>query len=757
MNSEAITLLLEGLLEADFSFRKVGPAAEKLAALAEADQDFVLDWVKRVASSNLEVAWQFARRAPALIGRMDRRLMEAWVVGACDTYDREGLRQALQVLEEADHYGERRLEMTAGVLFEDLAGVLGNFVHGWSGRRLRMEQGESLYTDTEKIVLPGVIARFPVVADNFKLAKAAVALLWAQTRFGGFRADLAAAVAGFPDPVRALAQLHGLETLRLSARIARELPGLHRDMERLKSQLGEGLPAGWETLARRLAEPQADLEDSLALLDEAVHLPDFKPWCYQGEIKPAAVAAAFAARQEKEKARLRVKLAELLEEHTRHQPGQPPGEERAAAEFTAEVNDEAGRMDMEITLDGAPIAPPEDVKALLSSIYLDFGEIPPEYLVPAGDGEYDPSLLFDQSADPDSVWQGTYHEEGALFYPEWDRGREHYRKNWCVVREKDVPPVYDGFYRDTLDKHAGLVKQLRRSFEAMRDENRTLKRQTDGDEVDLDALVEALADAKSGRELTAPENPAARCSPPEGAKKRLGRPGAFLETAPENPAARCSPPEGAKERLGRPGAFLESDRLYVRRHRAERNIAVAFMVDMSGSTRGWINEAEREALVLLCEALERLGDRYAIYGFSGTTRKRCELFRIKTFAEPCGDEVKARISGIRAQEYTRMGFAIRHLSKLLNEVDAATRVLVTLSDGRPDDYFDGYRGQYGIEDTRMALLEARRAGVHPFCITIDREARDYLPRMYGAARYIILDDVRQLPFKVSDIYRRLTR
>jgi len=701
MNSEAITLLLEGLLEADFSFRKVGPAAEKLAALAEADQDFVLDWVKRVASSNLEVAWQFARRAPALIGRMDRRLMEAWVVGACDTYDREGLRQALQVLEEADHYGERRLEMTAGVLFEDLAGVLGNFVHGLSGRRLRMEQGESLYTDTEKIVLPGVIARFPVVADNFKLAKAAVALLWAQTRFGGFRADLAAAVAGFPDPVRALAQLHGLETLRLSARIARELPGLHRDMERLKSQLGEGLPAGWETLARRLAEPQADLEDSLALLGEAVHLPDFKPWCYQGEIKPAAVAAAFAARQEKEKARLRVKLAELLEEHTRHQPGQPPGEERAAAEFTAEVNDEADRLDMEITLDGAPIAPPEDVKALLSSVYLDFGEIPPEYLVPAGDGEYDPSLLFDQSADPDSVWQGTYHEEGALFYPEWDRGREHYRKNWCVVREKDVPPVYDGFYRDTLDKHAGLVKQLRRSFEAMRDENRMLKRQTDGDEVDLDALVEALADARDGREM--------------------------------------------------------SDRLFVRRHRAERNIAVAFMVDMSGSTRGWINEAEREALVLLCEALERLGDRYAIYGFSGTTRKRCELFRIKTFAEPCGDEVKARISGIRAQEYTRMGYAIRHLSKLLNEVDAATRVLVTLSDGRPDDYFDGYRGQYGIEDTRMALLEARRAGVHPFCITIDREARDYLPRMYGAARYIILDDVRQLPFKVSDIYRRLTR
>jgi hypothetical protein len=214
---------------------------------------------------------------------------------------------------------------------------------------------------------------------------------------------------------------------------------------------------------------------------------------------------------------------------------------------------------MELTLDGLPIAPPEDVKQLMASIYLDFGDIPPEYLVPAGDGEYDASLLGDQHADPDAVWQGTYHEEGARFYSEWDMGRQHYRKNWCVMREKDVVPVYDNFHRETLDKHAGLVKHLRKAFEAMRDENRLLKRQSWGDDVDIDALVEAIADARDGSEM--------------------------------------------------------SDRLFVRQHRAERNIAVAFMVDMSGSTKGWINEAEREALVLLCEALERLGDRYAIYGF----------------------------------------------------------------------------------------------------------------------------------------------
>ncbi len=261
-------------------------------------------------------------------------------------------------------------------------------------------------------------------------------------------------------------------------------------------------------------------------------------------------------------------------------------------------------------------------------------------------------------------------------------------------------PVDDGFAAQVLQKYSGFVSRLRQSFEMMRDEDRLFKRQPDGDDVDIDALVEALADARDGREM--------------------------------------------------------SECLFTRMHRAERNIAVMFMIDMSGSTKGWINEAEREALVLLCEALETLGDRYAIYGFSGTTRKRCELYRIKRLDEPYSQEVRARISGIRPQDYTRMGFAIRHLTELLAATDARTKLLVTLSDGKPDDYFDGYRGAYGIEDTRQALFEARRNGIHTFCVTIDQEAQDYLPHMYGRSNFVLINEVRQLPLKVADIYRRLT-
>jgi nitric oxide reductase NorD protein len=700
LTASEIEASLHVWLETEFTYFKVERLAAELEPLTRDEQDFILGWIRRIASTHITLAWQFGRRAPALLPRMERRLLEAWAVHTCDVFDRTGLQNALRVMEQVDTFDEvQHRHDAAGALFDDIAPVLGNFVCGLSGRRLRIEEGDAAWTDGERIVLPPLIAALPNLDDNFQLAKITVALLWAQTRFGTLRIDHAAVAARYADPERALSRLHALETLRLTARIARELPGLHRQMQRLRTLLDPPLPSGWQRFETALAAEQATIDDSLALLDAAYNAAECPQWRDQGCLRPDAIAAARAARLDKEKARLRIKLSELLDEHMAAQPNPQAAAERPP-ELDVTPRDENGLLDFDITLDDAPIAPPEGVKQLLTSVYLDFGEIPPEYLVPAGDGEYDPNRVFDQPEDPDAVWQGTYHEKGAVLYPEWDHGRQHYRKNWCVMREKTVTPVHDTFHRDTLAKYAGVVKHLRRKFEALRDENRLDRRQTQGDEIDLDALIEALADAKDGREM--------------------------------------------------------SDRLFVRLHRAERNIAVAFLVDMSGSTKGWINEAEREALVLLCEALELLGDRYAIYGFSGTTRKRCELFRIKTFDEPYGDEVKARIAGIRPQEYTRMGFALRHMTKLLNQVEARTRVLITLSDGRPDDYFDVYRGQYGIEDTRMALLEAARTGIHPFCVTLDRDARDYLPHMYGAAHYIILDDVRQLPVKVTDIYRRIT-
>lgn len=702
LSAKYIEQALEQWLEVEFSLKRVDDLAVLIAALSREDQDLLLGWTRRIASTNTHLAHQFAIRAlpqfehMARHGQSDKRMIDAWAQHTMDAHDQGGARVAFQVVNDVENFAQLSHEHTAGAIFEEVSTILLTFVRGLSGRHLKLEQGDASYTDSATIFLPAVVATMQNAADNFVLCKAMVTLLWAQTRFGTFRADLISALNTYEDSDKALKIFHALETIRLEACISRELPGLYREMLRLKKNSGWQLPADWTNHAHSLANPTASVSDSLNLLAQtyAGTAPDAP--CYQGELHLAEVAACAAARIEREKIMLRVKLAMELEK-------QDVAARSPAAQFDVKqsADSEGNELpQMDITLDDIPIAPPAGINQLLTSIFLDLGEIPDEYLVAAGPGEYDPSLYEEKVQDSDAVWQGTYHEEGATFYPEWDFGRQLYRKNWCVMREKDVPPVHDNFAFHTLQKYSGLIKHLRRTFEAMRDENRMIKREISGDDVDIDALVEALADTLDGSEM--------------------------------------------------------SDRLFTRMHRNERNIAVMFMVDMSGSTNGWINDAERESLVLLCEVLETLGDRYAIYGFSGTTRKRCELYRIKQFDEPYSELVKARISGIRAQEYTRMGFAIRHLSSLLNKMDARTKILITLSDGKPDDYNDGYRGKYGIEDTRKALVEAKRSGIHPFCITIDTQGRDYLPHMYGAANYVVIDEVGKLPLKVASIYRRLT-
>lgn len=697
---DAIVTQLDDALEVEFTFYNTQAAAQAIAPLPERSIRFVLDWVRRVASINTEIGFQFAQKAPAALAELDQAMIEAWLLHAMDTYDRDGLRPAIEVMQDMDgfvHYGNQRL---AGALLAEHESVLTRFVQGLSGRKLKVREAESSlpYTDTETLFLPRMLARFADPADNFRLYKVMLAHLWAQTRFGTFRDDIGTLVAGYADPQRALRCLHWLERVRLDARIAAELPGLYRDSRVLLELLQEEdsvalLPDAMRT---KLQSPDASLQDSLHCLATLYPAHDPAPLCYQGSLRPDLVAQVQAQRIEREKALLRVTLAEMLEDNPALQALQQEGK-RITVEPQADAMHE---LAMEIQLDGQPLAPPEIVNELVSSIMLDFGEIPEEYLVPAGHGEYDISQYQPQALRPEDVWSGTYHEEGAFLYNEWDYRRKHYKKNWCVLRELSVESGELDFYQQTLRKYRGMLLSLRRTFELLRGEDRLLKRQSDGDEVDIDALVDAWPDFIKGGEMT--------------------------------------------------------NRLFTRMQREDRSIAVLFMVDMSGSTRGWINDAEREALILMAEALQVLGDRYAIYGFSGWARKRCEVFRVKAFDEPMTDAVRGRLCAIEPKDYTRMGAPIRHLTSKLHDVDARVKLLITLSDGKPDDYDLEYRGQYGIEDTRMALFESRRDGVHAYCITIDTQGKDYLPHMYGPASYTVLDDIASLPLKISDIYRKLT-
>jgi nitric oxide reductase NorD protein len=697
---EWIEAQLDDYFEVEFSFRNTRKIAEKLVKLCADDQIFILDWSRRIASTHIEIAYQFANQGQRALQLMDRKMIEAWVLRAMDIYDRSGLHSALKVIQQMDLFVQQGRERASASVFEEEAGVLMPFVQGLTGRKLKLEQSDQLYTDGEVIYLPAVMAHLPVKRDNFLLYKAAVVFHWAQTRFGTIQEDLLDELITHPTPDTLLRYFHRFEVERLNACIGRELPGLHRDMNRLQAYLDERPPtAEWMEATACLRSHQASAQDSLQLAKTMLGQPIPKAALVHGVIKPALLQSALRNRVKREKAQFRVALKTITDELKQHQDDQSETMQRfsISQEGSHELAEE---MHIELLLNGKSVPIPEDIKGIISSIVQDLGEIPNDYLVPAGAGEYDYRDLEEKRLSAEDVWSGTYHEEGAFLYNEWDYRRKHYRKSWCVVREMPVAEKHDDFVDRVKLKYRRLLTGLRKTFEAMRDEDQLLKRQAFGDGVDIDAFVESWADRHMGLEM--------------------------------------------------------SDRLFTRMHRQERNIAVMFMVDMSGSTQGWVNQAEREALVLLAESLQTLGDRYAIYGFTGMSRKRCEVFPVKTFEQTYDDEVKARISGIQAGDYTRMGAAIRHLSHRLAEIEARTKLLITLSDGKPDDYHDDYRSQYGIEDTRQALFEARREGIHAFCITIDEQGQDYLPHMYGAANYTVIDEVEKLPLKVSDIYKKIT-
>ena len=671
---------LDALLFASPSHRSIERLAAQLEPLSRKQQDLILHWTGVAAQTYSEIGYLIATLAPKTLDRINGKDFEAWVLSGLDTYDKEGLRPAMERLRDIDGF----IAVREGRLFARFADVeprLARFVQGLSGRGLALKAGAYPWTDTETIVLPERIAHFAAQEDNRRAYTALAVQLWAQTRYGTFNVDLEAELARWPERDQALTWLAELEAVRLAGRVERDLPGLGKLLAEVRGAWPEELA---EALAELMA-PDADVRVTLkwlACFMARNAVPPASTFC--ARLEPVIAGRVRAERITRDTETLRKALGAL-----KGAAGTKPA---APGEFTAQLNAESGAMD--IRLDGEAVTLPDAARAAAQSLLQDLGEVPPEALSPAGDGAWTPTDKTGPGPELKSDRKADY------FYDEWDHHRNAYRRGWCHVYEMEVKPGDGAFVRETRQRYAAFIAQLKRKFEAVRGEDRILGRQPEGEEIDLDALVEAVNDRRSGAE--------------------------------------------------------PSPRLFSRRVRNERSLAAMFMVDMSGSTKGWINDAEREALVMLCEALEKLGDSYAIYGFSGWTRTRCDIYRIKGFADRYDDTVRARIDAIEAKDYTRMGVAIRHLTKLLAAQPARHKLLVTLSDGRPDDFGDEYRGHYGIEDTRRALQEARQQGIRSYCVTIDRHGHDYLKHMMGPASYTVLDDVKKLPLKVADIYRKLT-
>jgi nitric oxide reductase NorD protein len=178
------------------------------------------------------------------------------------------------------------------------------------------------------------------------------------------------------------------------------------------------------------------------------------------------------------------------------------------------------------------------------------------------------------------------------------------------------------------------------------------------------------------------------------------------------------------------------------------------------STSRRIIDVTKEALVIMAQALEEIGDAYAIYGFSGQGRDNVEFYLVKSFTESLTSAVKGRIGGIEPKRSTRMGTALRHAVEKMNAVNSRSKHLILLSDGFPQDFDYGQDRRsnvYGIRDTTVALRETEAAGITPFCITVDRAGHDYLRQMCDESRYMVIEDIATLPKELPKIYQRVVR
>ncbi len=673
---------LDELLLLSLRQRSAAEPAALLEALPREMQERVLHWAGVAAQTSDDLGWLIASLAAEHAAGLDTQL-DDWVRAGLDAYDRSGLAATRRTLTEfAAGHKIRSQQSHDGVAFAEIERRLSRFLHALDGRPLKLVSGPRAWTDSETLWLPQRLDVAPDTQGNRRLYKAMAVLLWAQTRFGSFNVDPEPELELWPDRDKALAWFAVFEAMRLEACIAGELPGLAQEIASLRGPWPPQLAAA----AERLAHAEATAADSLAAMAELRKLGagETPTLPHIGAMDPVAARRVRAARITRETAVVRRALKVLAAVATKTGAADNPDYSPLAAEGDLQVSDPQADL----------LALPPAAREAAKSLMQDLGEIPPEALHAAGPGAWQ------AVAGADEPVTASVTTQPDAFYDEWDYRRAAWRHGWCHLYEMEGPAGDQEWVDEVRTRHAHLIRSIRRRFESLRGEDKPQRRQFDGEEIDLDAQVEARADRKSGSE--------------------------------------------------------PSPRLFIHRRRVERSLAVMFMVDMSGSTKGWVNDAERESLVLLCEAIEALGDSYAIYGFSGWTRTHCDIYRIKCFGDRYDAGTRSRIAGIEARDYTRMGVAVRHLCGLLHKQNTRHKLLVTLSDGRPDDYGDEYRGRYGIEDTRRALLEAREKGIRSYCVTIDRHGADYLPQLYGPAHYSVIDDAKKLPQKIAEIYRKLT-
>ncbi|MFA5494391.1 MAG: hypothetical protein WC247_06405 [Porticoccaceae bacterium] len=435
--------------------------------------------------------------------------------------------------------------------------------------------------------------------------------------------------------------------------------------------------------------------------------PLLKDW-WTGDLRPAASAekkemAAGNAREENSPPESPApRSANLLRRPEVREAAEDEDDEPSDGIFMVQADEPHQHAEDPLGLN-RPVDRDEDISA---DEYGDMLSELPEARLVSTPGRPKEVLISDDPPDTNTAMQlkTAMRDNRGIHYPEWDFRAPGYREPGAVVRLLPNLPGSQQWVDDTLDAHRSLLNQIRRRFEMLSAQRVTRRKQLDGDDIDLGAYIDSYADFRAGGSL--------------------------------------------------------SEALYQTWRTAERDLAITLLIDVSGSTDSWVStnrriiDVEREALLLVCIALEGMGEPWSVEAFSGEGPDAVIVRQIKAFDETFSNDIALRISSLEPEHYTRAGAAIRHATSGLMQQPATHRLLLLLSDGKPNDK-DVYEGQYGVEDMRQAVTEATLQGISAFCLTIDRQAPAYLPRIFGAHQYALLPRPELLPTVLLDWMKRL--
>ncbi|ACH83608.1 MULTISPECIES: nitric oxide reductase activation protein NorD [Acidithiobacillus] len=320
------------------------------------------------------------------------------------------------------------------------------------------------------------------------------------------------------------------------------------------------------------------------------------------------------------------------------------------------------------------------------------------------------SSEFFRDEEPTSLNQqeGREPPPDPYHYPEWDYQMQLERPEWCTVLEKRAKSGTLETIHEIVAKHKPIIGRLKFLIEALQPQGvQRLRKQEDGDEIDLNAAVRAMIEMRMG----------------------------------EQP----------------------DPRIMMRNVRKVRDLSVLLLIDLSESTNdpvlgsnSTVLQLAREATVLLADALDKIGDPFAIHGFDSNGRHDVEYFRYKDFGASYNDQAKSRLAGMSGQLSTRMGAAIRHAGSILKRQPSNKKLLLVITDGEPADN-DVRDPQYLRYDARKAVEDLTQAGIAPYCLSLDPRADQYVSRIFGAKNYVVLDHVQRLPEKLPILYMGLTR